>query len=185
MTIYIFLFLLFSFLGWIIDSTYSSIVRKEFVSSGYYKNLPLCPIYGFGGIIIYQAFSGFSGNSPVVVILLTTFFAILLEYIGGAFCEKVLNEKLWDYSQMKYNLHGYISLLHSFYWLLLITFLYFLLNPHLEAIESFLSIIREKTILYDLYISIGFVFFTFILTMKTKDSRLKELNKLKKRFISR
>lgn len=171
------MFLLFSFAGWIIDTTYSSIAAKKFIFSGYYKNLPLCPIYGFGGVVIYQSFSALSNYSPIITILLTTFLVILLEYIGGVFCEKVLNEKLWDYSHMKFNLHGHISLLHSSYWLVLIIFLYFLTSPYFNSINSFLEAIRTRSEPYDFYISLFFVVTVFILTTKTKDERLKKLRK--------
>lgn len=177
MTVYIMLFLLFSFIGWIIDTTYSSIVAKNFKASGYYKNLPFCPIYGLGGIVIYQSFSELSKYTSTIIILLTTFLIILLEYIGGIFCEKVLDEKLWDYSDMRFNLHGHISLLHSFYWFVLITILYYLTSPYFNSINSFLKEIGTRTTQYDLYISLFFVVTVFILTTKTKDERLKKLRK--------
>ena len=177
MTVYIMLFLLFSFVGWIIDTVYSSIIAKRFISSGYYKNLPFCPIYGFGGIVIYQSFSELREYNSIIIILLTTFLIILLEYIGGVFCEKVLDEKLWNYSDMKFNLHGHISLLHSFYWFVLITILYYLTSPYFNSINSFLKEIRTRSMPYDLYISLFFVVTVFILTTKTKDERLKNLRK--------
>ena len=45
-------FLVYSFLGWVIESIYKSIRLKKIVNSGFLFG-PLCPIYGFGAIIMY------------------------------------------------------------------------------------------------------------------------------------
>ncbi|MGI5898086.1 MAG: putative ABC transporter permease [Candidatus Dojkabacteria bacterium] len=173
MIVYILIFILFSFLGWIIDTTYSSIfIHKKFQPSGYYKNIPLCPIYGIGGIIIFQIFSKLINYDAVVVILVTTIFVIALEYLGGVFCVRFLNERLWDYSNRKFNLHGHIDLLDSFFWLVLIALLYFLTTPYYDDIARVISSVREKTIAYDIYASILFIIVLLALTIRTKEKRL-------------
>jgi uncharacterized membrane protein len=175
MTLYILIFLLFSFLGWIIDTAFSSIfIYKRFKPSGYFKNLPLCPIYGIGGIVIFQIFSQLSSCNPFVVISVTTLFVMLLEYLGGVFCVKFLNERLWDYSKSKFSLHGHIDLLHSFFWLVLITLLYFLTSPFFDDISRVSQIIIEKTVTYDMYISAIFIIVLLGLTVRTKENREKE-----------
>ncbi len=173
MTEYILIFLLFSFVGWIIDTIYSSIfIHKKFIPSGYYRNVPLCPIYGIGGIIIFQIFSKLIAYESMTVILVTTVFVIILEYLGGVFCVKFLKERLWDYSKRPFNLHGHIDLLDSFFWLVLITILYFVIIPNFSSIESFLHYINEKTENYEMYITAAFMITILGLTIKTKDKRL-------------
>ena len=44
---YILLFFIYSFLGWLIESTKLSIQSKKFINRGFLLG-PLCPIYGFG-----------------------------------------------------------------------------------------------------------------------------------------
>jgi len=174
MTLYILIFLLFSFLGWIIDTTFSSIFTyKRFKPSGYFKNLPLCPIYGVGGIIIFQIFSKLVDCNSFVVISATTLCVITLEYLGGVFCEKFLNERLWDYSQNKFNLNGHIDLIHSIFWLVLITILYFTTSPYFDDIARIGQAIREKTMSYDIYTSVIFIIVLLGITMKTKENRTK------------
>ena len=182
MIINILLFLLFAFLGWIIDSTYSSIIQKKFISSGYYKGLPLCPIYGFGGLLIFASFTQLEILYPILTILITTIFIILLEYIGGWFCEHILKEKLWDYSDIKGNINGYINPIHSFYWLLLVTILYFLISPSLETITMFLDKLQKKFNPYDIYFTLAFLVFAWSLTIRTRDRRL-EIYKSKRKEI--
>ena len=176
---YILIFLLFSFVGWIIDTIYSSIfVHKKFIPSGYYRNIPLCPIYGIGGVIILQIFSKLINYEPMIVILITTIFIIILEYLGGVFCIKFLKERLWDYSKRKFNLHGHIDLLNSSFWLILITILYFIIVPNFDSIEIFLHYINEKTENYEIYITAIFMITILGLTIKTKDRRLQKRKKL-------
>lgn len=171
---YILIFLLFSFLGWIIDTTYSSIfIHKKFIPSGYYRNIPVCPIYGIGGVVIFQIFSELINYNATTVILVTTFFIILLEYIGGVFSVKFLKERLWDYSNRKFNLHGHIDLLNSFFWLILISATYFIVTPHFSNIINLLKEIDERTERYDMYISATFMIIILGLTIKTKDIRAK------------
>ena len=168
----ILLFLVFAFLGWIIDTTYCSIAHKKFTPSGYYKGIPICPIYGFGGLLILASFTQFSNLHSIFAILITTSIVILLEYIGGWFCEHILKEKLWDYSNIKGNINGYINPIHSIYWLLIVTLLYFLINPFIGAITIFLNEIQSKLNPYDTYLTLTFLIFAYSLTIRTRDKRL-------------
>jgi len=172
MTKYILIFLLFSFLGWIIDTIYSSFLKGEYSPSGYYRNIPLCPIYGIGGIIILSIFSILQTHSSLTTILTTTIAVIMLEYFGGVFCTVFLKEKLWDYSSSKFNLNGHIDLLHSFFWLMLISILYALITPVLPSITTYLNSINTSLGKFDLYITMGFIFIIIIKTLNTREKRL-------------
>jgi uncharacterized membrane protein len=194
MLINILLFLFFAFLGWIIDTTYCSIAHRQFTSSGYYKGIPICPIYGFGGLLMLTSFIQFENLYPIYTILITAIMFILLEYIVGWFCEHVLNEKLWDYSNIKGNINGYINPIHSLYWLLITTVLYFLINPQLGTVTLFMNNLQELFNPYDTYITIIFLVFAYSLTIRTRDKRLKiyktkqkeileKIDNLKKRLI--
>ncbi len=144
MTVYIIIFLICSFIGWIIDSTYCSIGSHKFIFSGYFKHIPLCPIYGFGGLLIIKTFAQLQNLNPWIVIGLTTLLVILLEYIGGWFCDKILDEKLWDYTNRKGNISGYITFQNCIYWLVLVALVYFLLSPFLGLIPSIVTSIQKN-----------------------------------------
>ena len=45
------LFLMYSFLGWIMESIYCMIIDKKFVNRGFMIG-PVCPIYGVGCLLI-------------------------------------------------------------------------------------------------------------------------------------
>ena len=50
----IFIFVTYSFIGWILESLYKSILQKRIVNSGFLIG-PFCPIYGYGALIMYYA----------------------------------------------------------------------------------------------------------------------------------
>ena len=156
--LYFIIFIIFAFVGWVVDSAYCSIEKKTLVISGYFKKVPLCPIYGFGGILLLNTFSLLEPLSPILIIVTATLLITLLELFGGWFSVQFLEERLWDYSNEPFNFRGYISIWHSFLWLISVTGLYFLvgnkanlimkylestlnINPRLEILVLFLVIV--------------------------------------------
>lgn len=173
--IYVLGFFVFAFIGWIIDTTYSSFSRKKITISGYFKGAPFCPIYGFGGILLFNNFALMSQQPPWLNIFTTTLYIIILEYVGGWFSEHFLDEKLWDYSDEKFNLNGYISAWHSYLWLILVTFAYLIFGHQTTYIFEWLS----QQIKLDQRLEVTILFAIFIvalwLTAKNKKLRLAKL----------
>ncbi len=170
--IYIIEFIVFAFIGWILDSIYSSFEHKRKMSSGYFEGLPLCPIYGVGGIVVINNFALLVEQPWWVVIAITTTLVITIEYVGGRLAEYILEERLWDYRDERYNLHGYISAWHSFLWLLIVTILYiFIGNTSGRFIEWVQQAIRIETHL-DVMLVLACVSVFFWLTIKNKKHRL-------------
>lgn len=46
-----YLFLWYSFLGWVLEVAYSAIRKRKFINRGY-LNGPLCTVYGFAALVI-------------------------------------------------------------------------------------------------------------------------------------
>src|SRR3989344_174258 len=134
-TILIFEFLLFSFIGWFLDSAYRSIDEKRWVNAGYFKGL-FCPIYGFGGLILLYLFKNLAELPLALQIFIASVAMILVEYVGGIFSERILKIRLWDYSSSRFHLAGYIDLLHSLFWVLLSVIFYVTLYPLALLLES-------------------------------------------------
>ena len=44
-------FIIYSFMGWCIETVYATIKKREFVNRGFLHG-PFCPIYGFGTVSI-------------------------------------------------------------------------------------------------------------------------------------
>ena len=136
---YLLEFLVFSFLGWIIDSGYRSITEQRWINAGFFKG-PICPIYGFGALVILFIFKYLSFIPPLLLILCASLGLVLVEYIGGIFTERVLKIKLWDYSSSQYHIGGHIDLLHSLYWVLLAILFSAFVYPYILIIEKIIIV---------------------------------------------
>jgi uncharacterized membrane protein len=102
--------MLYSFLGWLYESIYCSIREKRVINRGF-LNGPLCPIYGFGALIILFFFQGQKNENMIVLFLSSAVLTCILEYITSWLLEKLFHVKLWDYSQMKFQINGRVCLL--------------------------------------------------------------------------
>jgi uncharacterized membrane protein len=105
------LFAAYSFIGWAWESALFTVQERKFVNRGF-LNGPLCPIYGFGGLLLVWALEGRTNNLLVLfvaAIVLTT----ALECLTAILLEKLFNDKWWDYSMFPLNLKGRISLISS------------------------------------------------------------------------
>ena len=107
-------FIIYSILGWILESTYRTICEKKLVNTGFLKG-PFCPIYGIGAIIMILFFERFQ-NKIALLFIMSIIFLTLWEYIVAIILEKTFNIKYWDYSNNKFNFQGRICLMNSLYW---------------------------------------------------------------------
>ena len=128
-------FLIYSFFGWCIESTLVSVTKKKFVNRGF-LNGPILPLYGFGSIVMLVSTLWIKDNI-IFVYIFGTISATCLEYFTGATMEAMLHIKYWDYSDKKFNLHGYICLKSSLFWGLLTVFLVEVIHkPVANAVTS-------------------------------------------------
>lgn len=159
-TILILEFLVFSFVGWIIDSGYRSFLDKKWINAGYFKGL-VCPIYGFGGVILLYIFKNFGELPLAMQIILASVAMIMVEYAGGIFSERILKIKLWDYSSSRFHLGGHIDLLHSFFWILLSIIFYFFVYPPALVLESMIAVPEFIELPLLLFFVVGGIWLTF------------------------
>jgi len=113
---YLFLFILFGIIGWIIDTTYRSIISKKYESGT--QLLFFSPIYAIGGLILIIIYENLKVHF-IIQIIIASIFLMTLELLSGIFSEKIMRKKYWDYSNNKWNFKGYLDILHSFYWIIL------------------------------------------------------------------
>ena len=102
------LFLIYSFIGWIIDICDILYKYKKLVNRGFLIG-PICPIYGVGVLLMIFLLSGFV-ETPLALFILAIFIFMTLEYLTSYFMEKLFNARWWDYSDRKFNLNGRICL---------------------------------------------------------------------------
>lgn len=126
------MFLLYSFLGWLIETIGGLITNKKFINRGFLLG-PYCPIYGTGVILITLLLSKYK-EDPTTLFFLSGLLCGTLEYITSFVMEKVFKSRWWDYSNMRFNINGRICLetlvLFAFAGLLVLG----ITNPLLESL---------------------------------------------------
>lgn len=121
------IFMVYAFAGWCTEVAYAGLNKGEFVNRGF-LNGPYCPIYGFGVLIVVIVLTPLKGNLLFLFlgsVLLTT----LLEYLTGLVLEKVFGNKWWDYSDLPFNIQGYVCLKFSILWGLGCMFIMTVIHP--------------------------------------------------------
>ncbi len=137
-------FAIYTFLGWLIESIYRSIIEKKLINSGFLYG-PFCPIYGFGSMIMILLLSRISEN-PIIIFFVSMITLTIWEYVVGVILEKVFKTKYWDYSDVKFNLNGRICLQNSIYWGIIGVLLLKIVHPLI--IENLVNLIPENILLY-------------------------------------
>lgn len=107
-------FFIYCFVGWVFESTYVSVKKKQFVNRGF-LHAPLLPLYGSGAIVILLV------SIPVkhqwyLVFLFGALAATALEYVTGVAMEAMFKVRYWDYSHQKFNFQGQICLSSTIAW---------------------------------------------------------------------
>ena len=106
------LFFIYSFLGWIFETILGTIKQKKFTNKGLVTG-PFCVIYGFAAVLITIVLRDLSG---IWLFLFAAVYATAIEWIAGHLIERFFGERWWDYSKIKANLDGYICLPASVLW---------------------------------------------------------------------
>lgn len=119
-------FIVYSIMGWLVESIYMSLCNKRLTNRGFGRG-PFCPIYGFGGVVGYLLLHPLSSNL-VALYLIGAVLATVFEYAVGRLMLKFLGEVWWDYHEKPCNYKGIICLESTiawgFYAIIIITFLH-------------------------------------------------------------
>ena len=173
----VWLFFIYSFVGWCVEVCHAAICRRQFVNRGF-VNSPLCPIYGVASTLFAIFLPELTAN-PFFLFLWGMVLATLLEYSTGLIMERIFKRKLWDYSHIRYNLGGYVCVRYSFLWgiLALVTMLF--VNPFLCSILGMIPYPVSLVIQWTAAILLLLDFVTTamaILGMKITAKRLSQLS---------
>ncbi len=130
--LYFLLFLIYSFIGWIMEICVTFYKSKKIINRGFLIG-PYCPIYGYASIIMILYLNHYKDN-PLTVFLLAVVICTFIEYIISYIMEKLFNARWWDYSNYKFNINGRVCLINAFFFGVLGTFLVYYANPFFENI---------------------------------------------------
>lgn len=131
-------FWIYSFLGWAFESIYSSIHEGRLLNRGYITG-PFCTIYGVGAITIILLLSSFK-NNIILLFIASIVVTSALEYVVYIIMDKLFSQKWWDYSDLKFNFKGILSLESSIAWGVLAVILMKILHPLISMFINIFSI---------------------------------------------
>lgn len=144
----IFIFLIYSFIGWVLEVTSVAIKEGKFVNRGITSG-PLCPIYGLCSIIILLISRDI--KSVFGIFIASIIYGTFIEFLVGKLLEKINKAKWWDYSNKKFNFDGYICLEYSILWGILGVLLVNFINPILITIFGNINTFIKSIVVFALF----------------------------------
>lgn len=123
------IFSIYAFIGWCVEVAFAAVSDGVFVNRGF-LNGPYCPIYGIGVLIVVAVLTPLKGN-PLILFAGSVLLTTILEYMTGFVLEKVFKNKWWDYSEMPFNIRGYVCLKFSIMWGLGCMFIMNQIHPYI------------------------------------------------------
>ena len=144
-------FAIYTFLGFIMESVYISILNKKILFSGLLKG-PCIPIYGFGALLILNI-SGYCYNN-IDVFFYSLISCTCLEYLTHYFLLKDSNIEIWNYSKIPHNYSARICMFYSIMWGFLGIVLVNYIDPFINKILIHLNynLLNIFALIYFLYI---------------------------------
>lgn len=107
-------FFVYGFLGWCSEVGFAAVKEHRFVNRGF-LNGPICPIYGVGVSIVIAFLTPIKSNL-ILLYITSVVLVTLLEGLTGWAMDKIFHNKWWDYSNMPFNIGGYVCLVFSIVW---------------------------------------------------------------------
>lgn len=146
----IFLFFVYSFLGWVAEEIVAAFQRGKFVNRGFI-NGPMCPKYGMAMVLITVDINDLMPQ-PLSQLLVCLVVMALFEYVSGVLLHKLTGRRFWDYSGKKANFRGYICAGSVLVLGTSGALCAWLLNPFLYMMYSMIPITIMKIILITLIV---------------------------------
>ena len=132
-------FLIYSILGFLLETIRSFFVNSKFTSGILYG--PWTPIYGIGIVIVILISNYLFSHlhlsrwlETFITFIIITLVLTLLEWLGGVLIEKIFHVVFWDYSKEALSIGKYISLSKSLIWGVGSIIFIYVLKPLLEGV---------------------------------------------------
>lgn len=138
-------FLIYSILGFLLETIRSFFVNSKFTSGILYG--PWTPIYGFGIVLVILISNYLFSHlhlsrwlETFITFIIITLVLTLLEWLGGVLIEKIFHVVFWDYSKEELSIGKYISLSKSLIWGVGSIIFIYVLKPLLEGLIKHIPI---------------------------------------------
>lgn len=147
---YAIIFFFYSFLGWILEEVFAAFKYGRFINRGF-VNGPLCPLYGLSMVVVTNNLRDLVKH-PFFQFIEAVIIIMVMEYITGVFILKITGKRLWDYSNKKANLNGYICLEYSIFWGACAVAGFWLIHPFLYIISQLIPLGVKNVVLIVLFV---------------------------------
>jgi len=128
---YIWFFLIYSFLGAVVETLYRLITEHQLYGIHGFLHLPIFPIYGIGALLIIFLLSG-RVRHIVPLFFAGALLTTALEFIAHWLIETLFNERIWDYTNTAFNIDGRVSLVSSIGFGVAAVLLVYFIHPWLD-----------------------------------------------------
>ncbi|NTU89873.1 MAG: putative ABC transporter permease [Actinobacteria bacterium] len=146
----LFLFLAYSFFGWLVETCSILIFTQTFVFRGYSRlGLPIIPLYGGVGLLLPKLLSPWK-KKPLVVFGGATIIATVIEYLIGLITIYIFRSRHWDYSNTPLSFQGIISLPTSLAWGVMALVVMYWGKPKLEQVFKRIPLVPATIICWGL-----------------------------------
>ena len=108
------LFLLYSFFGWALETAAGTIRQKQFVNRGFTTG-PFCTVYGVAAVLMTTILQELRA-SFLFLFLGCMVLGTAVEWFAGKILERLNQKKWWDYSDKRWNFDGYICAQYALLW---------------------------------------------------------------------
>lgn len=127
-------FLIYSILGWCVESAYMSICNRKLTNRGFVKG-PICPIYGFGALGVYFLLQPFEGRYAMLYVC-GAVAATAFELLVAKLMQVLFGQVWWDYTDKPYNYKGIICLESTIGWGFYTVIMFGFLQKMVEGIAN-------------------------------------------------
>ncbi|MDD7389211.1 MAG: putative ABC transporter permease [Lachnospiraceae bacterium] len=166
----VWLFLVWSFLGWVLETVMAAVKQKRFVNRGLI-NAPFCILYGVGAVLITVVCQELNGFWLFVY---SVILATLLEWTAGHLIEKMYHERWWNYSGILWNLDGYICVPVSIFWGILSVIMMKWGNPLMTGLFHLIPELPRVILVLVLLIGLGLDMAATLIIMSGRSRRIQQ-----------
>ena len=150
------LFIIYSFVGWIIEVLFVFYDTKKLVNRGFLVG-PLLPIYGCGSLLMAIFLYRYS-NQIITLFVMAVFICSILEYFTSYIMEKLFKLRWWDYSDKRFQINGRVCLENAFLFGILGLLMVLFINPFFNNLLDMIPIMILRIV-------VGIVFVLFLIDL--------------------
>lgn len=148
-------FCIYTFLGYLMESCYVSLLQRKWISSGLLKG-PFIPLYGVGAICILYL-QQYIHMNIFFTCLIHGLMMTLLEYITSIYIEKVFHTQCWNYSHLPFHFQGRICLFYTIIWCLLSGLFIYYIHPFISTLPLVNDLITIIALIYLAFLLKAFI----------------------------